>query len=159
MKRKLLISTLLIILLFNYSNAFPVCNTFQNNPENGEDIKNVKNAVVESYVQGIFLQGNAKLLKKGWHPESEIIIFINDGIKKLPIKYWVERLEKNPKPLDPNVTYNFIDVRIVGHAAVAIIEIFSNGEQLYTDYLCLYKFNDGWKIVTKIYYELPKQIV
>ena len=107
-------------------------------------------------MEGIFLQGNAKLLKKGWHPECDIVIFENGGITKLPAKYWIDRLEKNPKPLDPSVTYKFIDVKVTGYAAIAIIDIFSNGKPLYTDYMCLYKFKDGWKIVTKIYYAFPK---
>ena len=116
----------------------------------------IKKVIKEAYVEGIFLQGNAELLKKGWHPECDIVIFENGGITKLPAKYWIDRLEKTPKPLDPSVTYNFVDVKVTGYAAIAIIEIFSGGKQIYTDYMCLYKFKDGWKIATKIYYAFPK---
>ena len=65
--------------------------------------------------------------------------------------------EKNPKPLDPRVTYKFVDVKVTGYAAIAIIKIFSNGKQIYTDYMCLYKFDNGWKIVTKIFYAFPRK--
>jgi hypothetical protein len=116
----------------------------------------IKKVIQEAYVEGIFLQGDAELLKKGWHPECDIVIFEKGGITKLPAKYWIDRLEKNPIPLDPSVTYNFIDVQVTGYAAIAVIEIFSDGKQIYTDYMCLYKFMDGWKIVTKIYYAFPK---
>jgi len=30
------------------------------------------------------------------------------------------------------------------------------GNKIFTDYLSLYKFEDGWKIVSKIYYKLPE---
>jgi hypothetical protein len=145
-----------LIALTLCANAIPISNTTNNNFEDTVEIENVKKTVVESYVEGIFLKGNAKLLKKGWHPDCDIVIFENGGITKLPAKYWIQRLEQNPKPLDPSVTYKFINVKVTGYAAIAIIEIFSEGKQVYTDYMCLYKFNDGWKIATKIYYAFPK---
>jgi hypothetical protein len=156
MKLKLFATSLVLIVLTIYANAVPISSTTKSSSDDTEEIEIVKKTVVEAYVEGIFLQGNAKLLKKGWHPECDIVIFEKDGITKLPAKYWIDRLEKNPKPLDPNVTYKFIDVKVTGYAAVAIIEIFSNGKQIYTDYMCLYKFKDGWKIATKIYYAFPK---
>ena len=156
MKLKLFATSLVLIVLTIYANAIPISNITKNSFEDTEEIESVKKTVVEAYVEGIFLQGNAKLLKKGWHPECDIVIFENGELKKLPAKYWIDRLEKNPKPLDPNVTYKFVDVKVTGYAAVAIIEIFSNEKQIYTDYMCLYKFKDGWKIATKIYYAFPK---
>jgi len=156
MKMKHFATSLMLIALTISANANPISNTTNNSFEDTVEIENVKKTVVEAYVEGIFLQGNAKLLKKGWHPECDIVIFENGGITKLPAKYWIDRLEKNPKPLDPSVTYKFIDVKVTGYAAIAIIEIFSDGKQVYTDYMCLYKFKDGWKIVTKIYYAFPK---
>lgn len=156
MKLKLFATSLAIIVLNIYANALPINTTSKNNFEDSVEVENIKKTVVEAYVEGIFLQGNAKLLKKGWHPDCDIVIFENGGITKLPAKYWIDRLEKNPKPLDPMVTYKFIDVKVTGYAAIAIIEIFSNGKQIYTDYMSLYKFKEGWKIVTKIYYANPK---
>jgi len=156
MKMKLFATSLVLIALTICAYAIPISNATNNSFEDTVEIENVKKTVVEAYVEGIFLQGNAKLLKKGWHPECDIVIFQNGGITKLPAKYWIDRLEKNPKPLDPSVTYKFIDVKVTGYAAIAIIEIYSDGKQVYTDYMCLYKFNDGWKIATKIYYAFPK---
>lgn len=156
MKMKLFAVSLVLIALAICAYAIPIGNTTNNSSEDTVEIENVKKTVVEAYVEGIFLQGNAKLLKKGWHPECDIVIFENGGITKLPAKYWIDRLEKNPKPLDPSVTYEFIDVKVTGYAAIAIIDIFSNDKPLYTDYMCLYKFKDGWKIVTKIYHAFPK---
>jgi hypothetical protein len=156
MKMKLFATLLVLIALTICAYAIPISNTTNNSFEDTVEIENVKKTVVEAYVEGIFLQGNAELLKKGWHPECDIVIFENGGITKLPAKYWIDRLEKKPIPLDPSVTYNFTDVQVTGYAAIAVIEIFSDGKQIYTDYMCLYKFTDGWKIVTKIYYAFPK---
>lgn len=156
MKMKRFATSLMLITLTICAYANPISNTTKISSEETVEIEIVKKTIIEAYVEGIFLQGNAKLLKKGWHPQCDIVIFENGKITKLPAKYWIDRLKKNPKPLDPSVTYKFIDVKVTGYAAIAIIEIFSHGKQVYTDYMCLYKFKDGWKIVTKIYYAFPK---
>jgi len=157
MKVNLLIATI-SMMLFN-STVFSASATdiSDNNPNDSIEIENIKKTVVESYVEGIFLKGDAKLLKKGWHPDCDIVILEKGKMVKLPAKYWVERLEKNSKPLDPSVTYQFSDVKVTGYAAIAIIEIYSNGKHLYTDYMCLYKFSNRWKIVTKIFYTYPSK--
>ena len=38
-----------------------------------------------------------------------------------------------------------------GKAAIVKIELRIEGKHKYTDYLSLYKFGEGWKIVSKIY--------
>jgi hypothetical protein len=95
------------------------------------------------------------LIKKGWHNECDIVTMENDQLYKNQAKTWVARMKRNPKPLDPNVTYKFTDVKVTGVAGIAVVEIFTSGKHLYTDYMCLYKFSDGWKIATKIYYAYP----
>jgi hypothetical protein len=41
--------------------------------------------------------------------------------------------------------------------AAAKIEISKNGKMVYTDYLSLLKFEDGWRIVAKVYHAHPRQ--
>jgi ketosteroid isomerase-like protein len=36
-------------------------------------------------------------------------------------------------------------------AAVARVEVHRDGKHIFTDYLSLYRFADGWKIVGKIF--------
>ncbi len=53
-------------------------------------------------------------------------------------------------------TVKFLFIDVSGNAAVAKIE-FLEGESLnYIDYLFLIKFDDGWKIVSKIAHPVPK---
>ena len=68
------------------------------------EIELVKSVIVESYVQGIFVEGNYKLVKKGWHSDCDIVLLNKGKLEKLPASYWVERLKKNPKPFDQKVT-------------------------------------------------------
>lgn len=155
MKVKLIITAVLIALLNGSAFSITSSSVEINISIDSIEIENVKKTIVESYVNGIFLKGDYKLLKKGWHSDCDILILEKGKLNKLPAKYWVDRLKKNPKPLDLSVTYKFSDVRITGYAAIAIVEIYSNGTHLYTDYMCLYKFKKKWKIVTKIFYTYP----
>ncbi len=41
---------------------------------------------------------------------------------------------------------------VTGSAAAVELELAQNGKRIFTDYLSLYKFPDGWKIVGKIYH-------
>ena len=41
---------------------------------------------------------------------------------------------------------------MTGSAASVKLELHQNDTRIFTDYLSLYKFPDGWKIVGKIYY-------
>ncbi|MGV8133976.1 MAG: nuclear transport factor 2 family protein [Mangrovibacterium sp.] len=116
-----------------------------------DEIQEIKNVIVQSYIEGIFLKGDAALVSAGWHPECDIVILKDGVLTKLPARYWVERFDKNPGPLDPTVTFKFTDVKVTRYAAVAIVEIYTSERHLYTDYMCLYKFGEGWRIVTKIF--------
>lgn len=147
MKSKLIIAALSLILFTNNL----LSEELKRFSEDSSEKKKIENIIVESYIEGIFLKGNADLVKKGWHPECDIVILEKGMLKKLPVTYWVKRFENNPKPLDTNVTFKIKDIKVTDYAAIAIVDIYTKGKHLYTDYMCLYKFNEGWKIVTKIF--------
>ena len=52
----------------------------------------------------------------------------------------------------PATTCKFLNVDITGSAASVKLELYQNGSRIFTDYLSLYKFPDGWKIMSKTYY-------
>ena len=44
----------------------------------------------------------------------------------------------------------------VDNTASVRVEVFRDGKHTFTDYLLLYKFADGWKIVSKAFYSHPR---
>ena len=42
-------------------------------------------------------------------------------------------------------------VDIAGNAAVARAQVYYDGEHVFTDYMSLYRFPEGWRIVAKIF--------
>ena len=119
----------------------------------------IKKVIVDSYVDGVFNKGDVAAIKKGWYYDCDIVVFQKGAwgsILKVPAYFFVERFEKKPGAPKAGTTYEFSYVHVAGYAGIAIIEIYQEGKHIYTDFLNLYKFDDGWKIVTKTYYAYPK---
>ena len=55
----------------------------------------------------------------------------------------------------PEVGHEFTLVDVAGDAAVARVEIHRDGSHTFTDYLSLYRFPEGWRIIGKIFYRVP----
>lgn len=116
----------------------------------------VKKVIEAAYVKGIHIDRDVEAIRKGFHPSFTMFIYGNNTVTKWSIDEWIERIEegkkKNPGPPKQKTTHEFSMVDVTGNAAVARIEIFKDGKHVFTDYMSLYKFEDGWKIVGKIYH-------
>ena len=118
----------------------------------------IKEVIVSAYQEGISNIGDEELIKKGFHPDFNLLgIGSKDDLWKLPIDKWIQnvKLKKQAGKYPPKekVTFKFLFIDIVGTAAVAKLDYYRGKSRAYTDYLSLYKFKEGWKIVNKIYYQ------
>jgi len=118
----------------------------------------VKRVILDAYVNGIQNKGSLEDIEKGFHPSFELIGIGKDGytVWENHIYTWKERVrqykEENPGDVQEPVTCEFKFVDITGDACIAKIKLFKDGKQIFTDYLSLYKFKNGWRIVSKISY-------
>ena len=127
-----------------------------------EDKESIKSLILTAYVDGLQNNGDLDATREGFHPGFDLLVFRDNIVTKFPIYNWLIYEErgkaKNPDPLpEEEITsceFEFID--ITGTAAVAKIHLSKGGKKIYTDYLSLYKFEEGWKIVGKIYYQIPE---
>ena len=117
----------------------------------------IKNLISEAYVDGLLNQGNLEATKNGFFPGFNLLIYDsrNNTVNKLPIYNWIKSVEtrkkQNPSGPEHKTSVKFLNIDITGNASVAKIELYKNNKHIYTDYLSLYKFNEGWKIVGKIF--------
>jgi len=122
-----------------------------------QDEEAIKQIIKGAYVEGIQNLGSLEAIDKGFHPGFELIGIGKDGytIWETPIYSWRERVRQkkgvSQAPAKEKVTCQFEFVDITGRAAIAKIYLFRNGEKIFTDYLSLYKFDNGWRIVSKIF--------
>jgi hypothetical protein len=123
----------------------------------------IKDVIQQSYVEGLQNEGNVKKIDAGFHPGFNLLgIGKGDNMWELPIYTWKEntindlKSGKKPRKGDDEVTVNFINIDVTGTAAVVKLEFFVGEKKTYVDYISLYKFESGWKIVNKIFYKLPE---
>jgi len=116
----------------------------------------VKNVIEKSYFNGAFNDQDTKTMKKGFHPDFAIFSPKGTEISKYPIDVWIKGIEK--RKANPNFDKSRVkmdckiaSIDVTGVCASAKIEASKNGKLIYTDYLSLLKFEDGWKIVAKVY--------
>jgi hypothetical protein len=119
----------------------------------------IKKVILGAYRDGIANVGDVEAIKKGFHPEFNLLGLNKDktGMWKFPIADWAKDVEKRKKegkyPPKEKVSFKFLLVDVVGNAGVAKIEFYKGEKLAYTDFLSLYKFKDGWKIVAKIFHQ------
>ena len=123
-----------------------------------EDTEAIKKVITTAYVNGLQNKGPVADIEAGFHPGFELLGVRNDELTKWPIYSWVEyhqkRLEEDPGPPKDEdiVSSKFPMIDVTGSAAIAKVELYKGGKIIFTDYLSLYKFEEGWRIVSKIYY-------
>lgn len=116
----------------------------------------IKQVVQGAYIDGLQNLGDIQTIRGGFHPDFEMLVYRDGQLSKFPISTWIERVEQrkaNPSTTPPNISGKFIDVEITGTVAIVKLELYRENIRIFTDYISLYKFSDGWKIVSKVYYQ------
>jgi len=126
--------------------------------ETANEKEAIKKVIQTAYVDGLQNKGNVEDIESGFHPGFNLLGVRDNMLTKFPIYSWVESFEKRkgadpaPPAEEQKITCDYLLIDVTGNAAMAKIQLNRNKELLFTDYLQLYKFEDGWKIVSKIYY-------
>ena len=123
------------------------------------DEADVKTVINTAYIGGIHNGGSIEDIRKGFHPSFNMLRLMENEVKPLPIEEWIKNIEagraKNPNAVNPKVEGKFLSVSTAGTSASAVLEIYREGKKIFTDHLLLYKFTEGWRIVSKTYYRHP----
>ncbi len=115
----------------------------------------IKKVIQGAYIDGLQNLGDIQTIRDGFHPDFEMLILNNGQLQRLDIGTWIGRVEQrkqHPGSTIPGITGKFLDVDIAGTVALVKLELYHEGNKLFTDYLSLYKFGDDWKIVSKVFY-------
>ncbi|MEM7352479.1 MAG: nuclear transport factor 2 family protein, partial [Acidobacteriota bacterium] len=129
-------------------------------PATAEDARmSIEDVITRAYVEGIHKEGNAEKIRSGFHQDFTMFVHADEGILQITRDQWIARIEegqrKNPDREKPEVGHEFSLVDITGNAAVARVELHRDGKHTFTDYLSLYRFDDGWKIIAKTFFRHP----
>lgn len=121
----------------------------------------IKKVIQTGYVDGLLNYGDTEITKDCFYPGFFITTIENNQVSHYTIYNWIDNVEKGKASgnvPESKFTVKFVQIDVTEHAASAKVEMYKDGEVLtFTDYLLLYKFEEGWKIVQKIYYRHPEE--
>ncbi len=122
------------------------------------DVEAVKAVVKSAYVDGVHAKADPALMRAGFHPGFRMLVLKDGALTPVTLDEWAARIEKGAaerKGPAPEIRHEFTQVDVTGNAAVVRLELHRGGKHTFTDYLSLYRFPDGWKIVSKIFQAHP----
>jgi hypothetical protein len=114
----------------------------------------IESVIKAAYVEGVHVKGDPALMRKGFHPDFRMFVLREGALTTLTLDEWAARIEKGARERTgpaPQIRAEFPLVDVTKNNAVARVEIHRDGKHIFTDYLSLYRFADGWKIVGKIF--------
>ncbi|MFC2167823.1 nuclear transport factor 2 family protein [Acidobacteriota bacterium] len=126
-----------------------------------EDKTDIELVIKKSYFNGAFNDLDTESMRKGFHPDFAIFSASGNKISRYPIDTWIKNIEEwkqaaNFDPKSQKMDCKIVSLDITGGSAAAKIELSKDGEMVYTDYLSLLKFDDGWRIAAKVYFSHQK---
>lgn len=119
------------------------------------DEKAIRQVIEEAYIQGVHRTQDAATVKGGFHPGFAMLVLADNTVDEVDVDEWLRRVEvmkaDNPELWSAETTHCFELIDVTGYAAVAKLDVYKGSTHFSTDYMLLYKFDDGWKIVSKIF--------
>lgn len=119
----------------------------------GADDAAIIAAVDNAYVHGVHIDADPAKMKAGMDDAFIMFVLTDKGVTQLTRDAWAERLtaSKSDAPR-PKTTANIKVLDQSGNAAVAKVDLFRDGKQIFTDYISLYRVNGEWKLVGKVFH-------
>lgn len=143
--------------------SFPLVVFSQSAEDDAKEQEMIKKVIQSAYVEGLQNEGDMAKIDAGFHPGFRLLgTGPGDEMRELPISEWKERVMKDvaegkkPRKTEEAVSVKFLEVDVTGNAAMAKFEFYIGEKLTFMDYLFLYKFEEDWKIVSKIFYRFPE---
>ena len=122
--------------------------------------KGIKQVIEKAYIQGIHGNQAEETVKGGFHQDIAMLVRNDNALEKVRVDEWLARVEamkrENPNLWKAETRHTFEFVDVARYAAVAKLEVYKGTTHFSTDYMLLYRFKEGWRIVSKIF-ALPIQ--
>ena len=131
---------------------FAVCSCATQQASDNQDVTAIKTVLEDAYVNGIHINRDSIAVRNGFHPSFVMFVYDDGEIINATLDMWLGRLNLDGTKNPINIEHEFGFVDVNGNAATARMEIYEDSKHKYTDYFSMYKFEEGWKIVGKIFY-------
>ncbi|GAB4398421.1 MAG: hypothetical protein OHK0053_17070 [Microscillaceae bacterium] len=127
------------------------------------DEKAIWQVIQTAYLDGVFNKGDTAAVRRGFHEDFRLIGQLPGGKMRLVSRAdWEAAVLKKqaegkfPLPPDKQVSGHPFQIDITESAAAVKMAFYVGGKLAYVDYLHLYRFGQTWKIIHKIYHQIPE---
>jgi hypothetical protein len=121
----------------------------------GNDQEAIMKVIEEAYINGIHGNQDLNKIKDGFHQDFAMLVLSNNKMAKVSVDEWLDRIaemkKNSPELWKSRTSHDFELIDITRNAAVAKLNVRKGAVHFSTDYMLLYKFEEGWKIVSKIF--------
>jgi hypothetical protein len=122
------------------------------------DRQAIEAVVRTAYVDGVHAKPSGATMRQGFHPDFRMFTLRDGVLGTVTLDDWAGRIDKGAaerKGPAPEIKADFTRIDVTGNAAVVQLQLHRNGKHTFTDFLSLYRFPDGWKIVGKTFHSHP----
>ncbi len=123
-------------------------------PAFAADREEIQATIEGAYIEGVHRQRDGELMRSGFHESFTMYVLREGQLALVSRDDWIGRIErwKAEQPdLDYETTWRLTQLDVTGDMAAARVEVDRDGKLTFTDHLSLYRFDDGWKIVAKLF--------
>ena len=119
--------------------------------QDSHEANSIKELVTASYLEPLYQKGSIEKIKEGFHEGFNMYVLYKGKFSTRTRDAWIEKIKAVRTRNLPEKAYSwkFDMIDIAGQTAMVKLNIFEKEELKYIDYLTLYKFNEGWKVITK----------
>lgn len=117
------------------------------------DEASVRDVIVRSYIDGLHRNRDAQAVRAGFHQDFLMHVYDDGELIQVTLDMWLDHLELDGDLNASTIEYEFKSIDVTGSAATVKLEVYEDGDHIYTDYFGLYKFGGAWRIVNKIFYD------
>jgi len=119
---------------------------------NTEELE-VKN-VIEYAIDAMYNKGDIELIKTHYHPDYELLLLVEGNkLYKMSLNERIQHVKEGQQnqayPPKEHVSIKFEFVDVAYSTATVKFDYFRAGRQTCIDIMTLYKFEEGWRIVSQ----------
>ena len=124
------------------------------------DADAIREVIEKAYIEGIHTTQDEAAIRSGFHPDFIMYVLRDNAIVKFTVDDWLPRVKQmkvsNPQLWSTKTRCTHRSLEVAGYTAMAEIDVFKGDTHFSTDFMLLYKFSEGWRIISKTF-SVPKQ--
>ena len=121
----------------------------------GDALAEIKETIELSYTRGIHETQDEGEVRSGFHSDFEMLVKADETLQRVGLEEWFVRIEElkaaNPEMWSAQTRCEYLSIDVAGYAAAVKLDCFKGEIHFSTDYMLLYRFAEGWRIVSKVF--------